>query len=102
MKIKKDMIVRIVSGNNKGMEGKVLRVFPKKNRAIVEGINFIKKATRPSQSNQSGGIVEKEASVHISNLMVVQSGEATRVSYKILEDGKKVRISSKTKEEIVT
>jgi len=96
------MIVRIVSGNNKGMEGKVLRVFPKKNRAIVEGINFIKKATRPSQSNQSGGIVEKEASVHISNLMVVQSGEATRVSYKILEDGKKVRISSKTKEEIVT
>ena len=102
MKIKKDMIVRIVSGNNKGMEGKVLRVFPKKNRAIVEGINFIKKATRPSQSNQSGGIVEKEASVHISNLMVVQSGEAARVSYKILEDGKKVRISSKTKEEIVT
>tara|TARA_S200000501_G_scaffold311821_1_gene302594 strand:+ start:2602 stop:2910 length:309 start_codon:yes stop_codon:yes gene_type:complete len=102
LKIKKDMIVRIVSGNNKGMEGKVLRVFPKKNRAIVEGINFIKKATRPSQSNQSGGIVEKEASVHISNLMVVQSGEATRVSYKILEDGKKVRISSKTKEEIVT
>ena len=102
MKIKKDMIVRIMSGNNKGLEGKILRVFPKKNRAIVEGVNFIKKATRPSQNNQSGGLVEKEASVHISNLMVIHSGEATRIGYKILENGKKVRVSLKTKEEIDT
>ncbi|MFQ6612058.1 MAG: 50S ribosomal protein L24 [Fidelibacterota bacterium] len=100
MFIKKGMTVRVISGNYKGQEGKVLFVFPKRQRVIVEGINFIKRHTRPSQDNPQGGIVEKEAAVHISNLMVVHGGKPTRVGYKFLEDGTKVRISRKTGEEI--
>jgi len=100
MHVKKGMTVKIISGNHKGMEGKVLHVFPGKDRVIIEGINFIKKATRPTQENPSGGLVEKEASIHISNVMVIQGGQATRVGYKKLEDGSKVRVSIKTNEEI--
>ena len=100
MHVKKGMTVIIISGNHKGMEGKVLHVFPGKDRVIIEGINFIKKATRPTQENPSGGLVEKEASIHISNVMVIQGGQATRIGYKKLEDGSKVRVSIKTNEEI--
>ena len=82
MRIKKEMTVRVTSGNHKGMEGKVLRVFPDKNRVIIEGVNFMKKATRPSQNYPSGGMVEKEAAIHISNVMVVHGGQTTRVGYK--------------------
>ena len=92
------MQVRVISGAHKGSEGKVLYVSPKKQRVVVEGVNFIKKATRPSQENQSGGIVEKESPIHISNIsFVTKDGDATRIGYQI-EDGKKVRISTKTKE----
>lgn len=100
MHLKNGMTVRIISGNHKGQEGKILRVFPRQNRAIVEGVNFIKKAARPTQENPSGGFVEKEASIHISNLMVVAGGQPTRVGYKYLDDGSKVRISRSTGEEI--
>ena len=99
MIIKKDMIVRVISGANKGQEGKVLFVNPKKNRLIVEGVNFIKKSTRPTQDNQKGGIIEKEASIDISNVMVLQNNKVSRIAYKILEDGSKVRIFKKTNEE---
>ena len=99
MIIKKGMMVKIVSGAHKGSEGKVLFVSPKKQRVIVEGVNFIKKSTRPSQENPKGGIVEKEASLHVSNVMVLQNGKVSRVGYKILEDGSKVRIFKKTNEE---
>ena len=99
MIIKKDMIVKVISGANKGQEGKVLFVNPKKNRLIVEGVNFIKKSTRPTQDNPNGGIVEKEASLHISNVMVSQNNEVSRIGYKILDDGSKVRIFKKTNEE---
>lgn len=99
MVIKKDMIVKVISGANKGQEGKVLFVNPKKNRLIVEGINFIKKSTRPTQDNQKGGIIEKEASIHISNVMVLQNNVVSRIGYKILDDGSKVRIFKKTNEE---
>ena len=99
MIIKKDMIVKVISGANKGEEGKVLFVNPKKNRLIVEGVNFIKKSTRPTQDNQKGGIIEKEASIDISNVMVLQNNEVSRIGYKILEDGSKVRIFKKTNEE---
>ena len=99
MIIKKDMIVRVISGANKGQEGKVLFVNPKKNRLIVEGVNFIKKSTRPTQDNQKGGIIEKEASIDISNVMVLQNNKVSRIGYKILEDGSKVRIFRKTNEE---
>ena len=99
MLIKKGMVVKVISGAHKGLEGKILFVSPKKQRVIVEGINFIKKATRPSQENQSGGIVEKEASIHVSNVMVLQNGQTSRIGYKIIEDGSKVRIFKKTNEE---
>ena len=100
MNIRSGMIVRVLSGNHKGLEGKVLNVFPKKNRVIIEGVNLIKKTTRPTQANPNGGIVEKEASIHISNVMLVHNGDPTKIGYKILKDGSKVRISTKTKDEI--
>ena len=99
MLIKKGMTVRVVSGAHTSMEGKVLFVSPKKQRVIIEGVNFIKKSTRPSQENPNGGIVEKEASLHISNVMILQGGEVSRVGYKILDNGSKVRIFKKTNEE---
>ena len=101
MHVKKGMLVKVVSGNHKGMEGKILNVFPKKNKVIIEGVNFRKRASRPTQENPSGGFVEREAPLHISNVMIVHNGTPTRVGYKILEDGSKVRISKKTNEEIV-
>ena len=99
MLIKKGMQVRVISGAHKGSEGKVLFVSPKQQRVVVEGVNFIKKSTRPSQENQSGGIVEKEAPLHISNVMLLQSGNVSRLGYKILDDGSKVRVLKKTNEE---
>ncbi len=100
MNIKKGMTVRVISGNDRGKQGKVLRVFPKKNRVIVEGVNFVKRATRPTQTNPSGGFVEKEASINVSNVMVVVGGKTSRIGYKMLDDGTKVRIATKTGEEI--
>jgi|TARA_B100000029_G_scaffold192472_1_gene190529 large subunit ribosomal protein L24 len=100
MRIKKGMTVKVISGNHRGLEGKILHVFPQKQRVIIEGINFMKKAARPTQENPAGGIVEREASIHISNVMVIHAGQATRIGYKKLEDGSKVRVSKKTNEEI--
>ena len=100
MIVKKGMMVKVVSGAHKGLEGKILFVSPKKQRVIVEGINFIKKSTRPSQENPNGGILEKEASIHVSNVMVLQNGKVSRIGFKILEDGSKVRVFKKTNEEI--
>ena len=94
------MTVKVLSGNHKDAEGKVLNVFPKKQRLIIEGVNFRKRATRPSQENPSGGFIEREAAIHISNVMLVHNGQATRVGYKSLEDGTKVRVSKKSNEEI--
>ena len=100
MHIKKGMEVKVVCGNNKGLDGKVLEVFPKKKKVIVEGVNFRKRATRPTQDNPSGGFVEREAPIHISNVMALHDGLPVRVGYKKLNDGRKVRIASKTNEEI--
>ena len=100
MRIIKGMIVKVISGNHKGQSGKVLDVFPKKMNAIVEGINFRKRSVRPTQDNPSGGYVEREAPLHLSNLMVLHNNKPTRIGYKKLENGKKVRISVKTKEEL--
>ena len=93
-------MVKILSGKYSGKTGKVLKVYPDKNRLIVEGVNIIKKHTKPSQKNPQGGIVEKESSIHISNVMVIdpKTNEPTRVGYKFLEDGSKVRISKKSGE----
>ena len=100
MRLKTGMSVRVISGNHKGKEGKILRVIKDRERVIIEGVNLIKRHTRPSQENPQGGIVEKEAALHISNLMVVHGGKPTRVGYKKLEDGSKVRIANKTGEEM--
>ena len=100
MRIKQGILVRVISGNHKGDEGKILNVFPEKNRVVVEGINFRRRATRPTQENPSGGFVEREAPIHISNVMVLNNGSPTRIGYKILDDGTKVRVSKKTNEDI--
>ena len=100
MHIKKGMTVKVISGNHKGMNGKVLNVFPKKRMAIIEGINFRKRATRPTQENQSGGFIEREAPIHISNVMLLHGDEKTRIGYRILDDGTKIRVSKKNGEEI--
>jgi len=101
MKIKKGDNVVVIAGNYKGKKGKVLKVFPKEKRALVEGVNIIKKHSRPSQQNPQGGILEKEAPVHISNLMIIgPDGKPTRVGKKVLEDGKSVRICKRTGEMI--
>ncbi len=94
MKVVKNDMVLVISGNYKGKRGKVLKVFPKKHRVIVEGVNFVKRHTKPTQKNPQGGIVEKEASIHVSNLMVIcpKCDTPTRLGRKILEDGKKVRV----------
>ena len=100
MHITKEMIVNVISGNHKGQTGKVLDVFPKKMKAIVEGVNLRKRSVRPTQDNPSGGFIDREAPLHISNLMVLHNDQVTRIGYKKLEDGRKVRISVKTKEEL--
>ena len=100
MHLKKGMNVKVISGNNKGQSGKILEVFPKEMKAIVEGVNFRKRSVRPTQDNPSGGFVDREAPIHLSNLMVLFNDQVTRIGYKYLDDGNKVRVSVKTKEEI--
>ncbi len=100
MKVKKGDIVKVISGNYRGKTGKVLVVMPKRNRAIVEGINFVKRHTRRSQKNPQGGIIEREATIHISNLMLVVNNTPTRIGYTRLEDGKKVRFAKKIGETV--
>ncbi len=96
--IRKNDTVIVIVGKDKGKQGKVLKIFPKKNAAIVEGINFYKKHTKANPSkNIKGGILEKEGLINVSNLMVICSecGKAVRIGHKVLEDGKKVRICRK-------
>ena len=97
LKIKSGDNVIVTAGDHKGSEGKVLRVLIEKNKAIVEGVNLVKKHEKPSAANPQGGITEKEAPIHISNLSLVDpnSGTATRVGLK-MEDGKKVRFAKKS------
>lgn len=101
LKIKTGDTVRVISGDSKSAEGKVLKLDREKNRAIVEGVNMVSKHEKPSAQNPQGGIVKKEASIHISNLSLIdpKSGENTRVGYEV-RDGKKVRIAKKSKEVI--
>jgi len=100
MHVVKNDTVKILTGKYSGKTGKVLKVFPDQKRLIVEGVNIIKRHTKPSQKNQKGGIIEKESSIHISNVMVIdpKTNEPTRIGYKFLEDGTKVRISKKSGE----
>jgi len=97
MKIKKGDMVQIITGKDKGKNGRVIKVLIPKDRIIVEGLNMVNKHQRPTQDNPQGGIVQKEASIHISNVMFMYKNKPTRVSYKVLDSGKKVRYSNKLK-----
>ena len=98
LKIKTGDTVRVIAGDHKGSEGKILKLFSDKDKAIVEGVNVVKRHTKPNAQNPQGGILEKEAPIHISNLsLLTNDGETTRVGYQMTGDIKE-RISRKTKE----
>ncbi|MBI1938880.1 MAG: 50S ribosomal protein L24 [Ignavibacteriales bacterium] len=90
MKIKKNDTVKVIAGNSKGKTGKVLKIFKAESRVIVEGVNLRKRHTKPNQKNPQGGILEKEAPIHISNVMILdpKTNEATRIGAKIIIDDK--------------
>ena len=102
LKIKKGDTVYVLAGDDKGKTGRVLNVLPEKGKAIVEGVNLVSKSTKPNAKAPQGGIIKKEAPIDLSNLAVVdpKSGKPTRVGFRFNEDGKKVRYSKKSGEEI--
>ena len=102
LKIKKGDTVYVLSGEDRGRQGRVLEVLPKKERAIVEGINIVSKSAKPSAKHPQGGIIKMEAPLHISNLSLIdpKSGKPTRVGFRKDEKGKTVRYSKKSGEEI--
>ena len=98
-KIKKGETVKVIAGKDKDKEGKVIAVNQKKNTVLVEGVNMVTKHTKPSAQNQNGGIIQKEAPIHASNVMYSAKGEAVRVGFAV-KDGKKIRINKKNGEVI--
>ena len=95
MKIKKGDTVKVIAGKDNNAEGKVLSVDVKNNKVLVEGVNMITKHAKPSQANPNGGIIQREAAIDASNVMLVYEGKATRVGFAI-QDGKKVRVAKAT------
>lgn len=100
MHVKTGDKVVVIAGKDKTKTGRILKVFPKEGRVLVEGVNIVKRHTKPNMANQDGGIIEKEAPIHVSNVAIAdpKTGEATRVGMKVLEDGKKVRYAKKSGE----
>jgi len=100
--VKKDDVVIVISGKDKGKKGRVLAAYPRENRVLIEGVNLVKKHAKPSQANPQGGILTQEAPIHASNVMLIdpKSGKPTRIGYKVLENGKKVRVAKKSGEVI--
>ncbi len=97
--IKKDDLVEIISGRERGKKGKVLAVFPDEDRVTIEKLNMVKRHTKASEKVKQGGILEKEGKLHVSNVMVLDNdGKRTRVKWKKLEDGKRVRVAARTGE----
>lgn len=99
MHVKKGDKVMVITGKDKGKTGTILAAFPKKDRVLVEGVNIVKKHSKPSQENPQGGIFDIEAAIHVSNVMLIdpKTNEPTRVGYKEV-DGKKVRVAKKSGE----
>ena len=95
MHVKKGDKVQVITGKDKGKQGVILVAFPKQNRVIVEGVNIVKKHSKPSQLNPQGGIITKEAPIDLSNVMYVHKGKATRVGFK-MDGDKKVRFAKST------
>ncbi len=104
MKVKKGDTVLVIAGKDKGAKGKVIQAYPQTQRVLIEGVNRIKKHTRVSRTQrgaQTGGIVTQEASIHVSNVMVVDSdGKPARVGYRTGDNGKRVRISRRNEKDI--
>ena len=102
LKIKKGDRVVVITGRDKGKQGEVLKVLPQESRVIVQGVNVAKRHTRPSAANPSGGIVDKELPIHVSNVAHLdpKSGQPTRVGFKVLEGGRKVRVARRSGETI--
>jgi len=102
IKIRKGDLVKVIAGDSKGQQGKVQEVLVAKNRVVVEGVNMVSKHTKPSAATPNGGIIKKEAALHISNVQLVdpKSGKTTRVGRKLNADGKLVRVAKKSGEEI--
>lgn len=100
--VKKDDNVIVITGKDKGEKGRVIAAYPRENRVLIEGVNMVKRHTRPNQANPQGGIIEREAPIHVSNVMHIdpKSGKPTRIGYKVLDNGKKVRIAKKSGQEI--
>jgi len=100
MRIKKNDLVRVISGKNKGKEGKILRNIPSKDMIVVEGVNVVSRHVKPSQKNPQAGIIKQEAPIYAAKVMLVcpQCGAATRVGSSFLESGKKVRVCKKCNE----
>ena len=100
--VKKEDTVIVITGKDKGKKGRVIVAYPRENRVLVEGANMVKKHTKPSPKNPQGGIIEQEAPIHVSNVMLVdpKSGLPTRVGYKVLDNGKKVRVAKRSGEVI--
>ena len=103
-RVRKGDDVVVVGGKDKGMRGTVLRVLPGADRVVVKGVNIVTKHRKPTRENQRGGIEKREAAIHLSNVMLAdpQSGEPTRIRFKSLKDGKKVRVAVKSGEQIDT
>ena len=101
-KIRKGDRVQVLSGRDRGRRGEVLAVLPKENRALVQGVNMVKRHQKPRGLNQPGGIQEKEATIHLSNLALIDpaSDKPTRVGFRTLDDGKKVRVAKRSGEVI--
>ncbi|MBA3681385.1 MAG: 50S ribosomal protein L24 [Bacteroidetes bacterium] len=101
IKLKKGDTVKVISGESRGTSGKIISIDIKKQRAVVEGVNMVSKSEKPSAKNTNGGIVKKEGSIHISNLMFLEGGKTVRLGRKLNEKTQKLeRISSKTKEAV--
>lgn len=102
MRIRKGDNVMVIAGKDKGKKGKVLKSYPKENRVLVEGVNFVTKAEKPSQQNPEGGLIKLEKPIHVSNVMYFDDtkNKPTRIGYEIKPDGKKVRISKISGKEI--
>jgi len=102
IKIRKGDLVKVIAGDSKGQQGKIQEVLVEKNRVIVEGVNLVSKHTKPNAATPNGGIIKKEAALHISNVQLVdpKSGKTTRVGRKLNADGKLVRVAKISGEEI--
>jgi large subunit ribosomal protein L24 len=100
--VKKEDTVMVITGKDKGKKGRIIAAYPRQNRVLVEGVNMVKKHQKPTQQNPQGGILDQEAPIHVSNVMLLdpKSGKPTRVGYKVLENGNKVRVAKKSGEVI--